>query len=67
MSIAMEWSTRIMTIAVEMAIPAAGGYWLDRRIHTLPLFVLLGAVLGISVGMYHLWQIAREQGPQKHQ
>jgi F0F1-type ATP synthase assembly protein I len=65
MTIAMEWSARLMTIGLEMALPAAGGYWLDGRIGTSPVFVILGAMLGFAVGMFHLMQIARRQGPQK--
>ena len=45
MAIAIEWSTRLMTIGLEMALPAAGGYWLDRRVGTSPVFVILGAIL----------------------
>ena len=46
MAIAIEWSTRLMAIGLEMALPAAGGYWLDLRVGTSPLFVILGAILG---------------------
>ncbi len=65
MAVALEWSARLTTIGLEMALPAAGGYWLDRRIGTSPLFVVLGAILGFAVGMFHLLQIARQQGPRK--
>ncbi len=57
---AIEWSARLMTIGLEMALPAAGGYWLDLRIGTLPAFVTLGAMLGFVAGMFHLLQIARQ-------
>jgi len=60
MTLAVEWSTRLMTIGLEMALPAAGGYWLDLRIGTLPTFVILGAMLGFVAGMFHLMQIARQ-------
>lgn len=29
------------------------GYWVDRYFQTRPLFLAIGAVLGIVVGMYH--------------
>ena len=64
-AIAMEWSARLTTIGLEMAIPAGGGYWLDLRIGTSPVFVILGAMLGFAAGMFHLMQIARQKGPQK--
>lgn len=63
--VAMEWSVRLMTIALEMALPAAGGYWLDHRIGTSPIFVIVGVILGFVAGMLHLLQIARQQGPPK--
>jgi F0F1-type ATP synthase assembly protein I len=62
-AIAMEWSARLMAIGFEMAIPAGGGYWLDLRIGTLPVFVILGVMLGFALGMFHLMQIARQKGP----
>ncbi|MGO9113754.1 MAG: AtpZ/AtpI family protein [Thermoguttaceae bacterium] len=64
MAIAIEWSARLMTIGLEMAIPPAGGYWLDLRFGTLPVFVILGAILGFVAGMLHLLQIARQKGPR---
>lgn len=33
-------------IAVEVGLGFAGGLWLDGRLGTLPLFMLLGLVLG---------------------
>lgn len=65
MALAIEWSTRMMTIGLEMALPAGGGYWLDLRAGTSPLFVIVGAILGFAAGMYHLLQIARQQEPKK--
>ena len=62
MAIAIEWSSRLIAIGLEMALPAAGGYWLDLRIGTSPVFVILGAMLGFAAGMFHLLQIARQQG-----
>ena len=63
MAMAIEWSTRLMAIGLEMAIPAGGGYWLDLRIGTSPLFVILGAMLGFAAGMFHLLQIAQAERP----
>ncbi len=60
LAIAMEWSARLMGISLEMALPAGGGVWLDLRLGTSPVFVILGAMLGFAVGMFHLMQIARQ-------
>ena len=65
MALAIEWSTRLMAVGLEMALPAGGGYWLDLRNGTKPLFVILGAVLGFALGMFHLMQIARPKGRQR--
>ena len=54
-----------MVIGLEMAIPPAGGYWLDLRVGTSPLFVILGAILGFVGGMFHLLQIAGQKGPSQ--
>lgn len=65
MVIAMEWSARLTTIGLEMALPPAGGYWLDHwLVLTLPVFVIVGAILGFVVSMFHLMQIARQDGKQ---
>ncbi len=61
MAIALEWTARITAIGLEMALPASGGFWLDRRFNTLPICAAIGALLGFAVGFYHLLQIARSQ------
>ena len=40
-----------------------GGYWLDGRLGTRPVFVLLGAVLGLGVAMYQFFKTVG--GPNK--
>jgi F0F1-type ATP synthase assembly protein I len=60
MAIGFEWSARIMAVGLEMVIPAAGGFWLDYHFGTLPVFVFLGAMLGVALGMYHLWRMVLE-------
>ena len=59
MTIAIEWSTLLTAIGLEMALPAFGGQWLDGRWGTSPVFVAIGAALGFLVGMLHLLQIAK--------
>ena len=57
-----------MTIGLEMTLPAAAGFWLNlfRIHHTSPVFVILGAMLGLfAAGMFHLLQFARQKEPQK--
>jgi hypothetical protein len=64
-AIGLEWSSRVMVIGLEMAVPAACGYWLDNRFGTMPIFVCLGAILGFAAGMLQLLRIVRELGPKK--
>jgi len=66
-AVGIEWSTRMMVIGLEMAVPAAGGYWLDSRIGSMPIFVCLGAALGFCAGMFHLLQIARLSNTNRKQ
>ncbi len=44
-----------LTIGVATALFAWGGNWLDDRLGTSPLFVLLGAFLGFGGGFYSMY------------
>ena len=44
-----------ITMTLTMLLGVFGGDWLDRRLHTSPLFLLLGIFLGIGAGFYNLW------------
>ena len=56
---AYHWTSRIISIALEMVIPGLMGYWLDRRLGTKALFTVCGFLLGMALGMWHLLKIAR--------
>lgn len=51
---AMEWTSRITTISIEMVLPALLGYWLDSKLGTRVVFVILGAMAGMVLGIWHL-------------
>lgn len=59
---AMVWVHRVTSVSLEMALPAGVGYYLDQRWSTDPWLVILGALLGFSLGMNHLLQIAAASG-----
>jgi ATP synthase protein I len=59
MALAMEWVTRITTIALEMAVPTAIGYWIDQHLGTKILFLILAALFGFTAGMWHLLKLAK--------
>ena len=57
-ALAMEWVAKITTVALEMFLPAVGGGYLDRRWGT-SYWALLGLILGVVVGIWHLLQMTR--------
>lgn len=58
MAEAIQWLSRITTIALSMVIPGLVGYQLDRWLHTRFL-VLVGFGLGFASGMWQLVAIAK--------
>ena len=59
LAVAIAWSSRIMTISIEMALPGLLGVWVDRRLGTGMLFVVLGVIFGFTLGMWHLLALAK--------
>ncbi|MFQ5730651.1 MAG: AtpZ/AtpI family protein [Planctomycetaceae bacterium] len=59
MVVGVEWATRITTVGLEMALPAALGNYLDGRWGTGPWLVICGAALGFFIGMRHLLQFVK--------
>lgn len=58
----MEWSARITSISLELVVPVLAGYWLDRRLGTLPLCLILGAILGFVTATLSLMRLAKPPG-----
>jgi Putative F0F1-ATPase subunit Ca2+/Mg2+ transporter len=48
-----------------MVLPGLAGYWLDQRIGTVVLFMLIGFGLGCTAATVHLVQIARSNNGSK--
>ena len=59
LGVGLELASRITTIGLEFALPAAAGYGLDSWLGTTPAATLIGAVLGFLAGMFH----CRADGP----
>ena len=53
MAEAMNWVSKITTVALEMVLPGLAGLWLDNQLETRFL-TLLGFALGVPLGMWHL-------------
>ena len=46
-----------MVLLVTTLAGVAGGYWLDRQLGTLPIFVLAGFLGGAGVGAVGIWRM----------
>jgi F0F1-type ATP synthase assembly protein I len=45
-ALSLAWNLS-WTMLFSLLIPLAAGIWLDNKLNTAPLFILIGAVLGI--------------------
>ena len=48
------------TLAVTVLAGLGGGYWLDGRLGTRPVFLLIGGVLGVGAGLYQFFRASAE-------
>jgi len=58
------------TLAVTVLAGLGGGYWLDGRLGTRPVFLLLGGALGVGAALYHFFKVVagldkRQAGPKR--
>jgi F0F1-type ATP synthase assembly protein I len=58
------------TLAATVLAGLGGGYWLDGRLGTRPVFLLLGGVFGVGAALYHFFkgvagQDKRQEGPKR--
>jgi F0F1-type ATP synthase assembly protein I len=42
--------------ALSILLTAGGGYWLDNKLKTLPLFLVLGLLLGATSGFLTIYR-----------
>lgn len=65
MAVAMEWVSKITTVAVMMVLPAFAGYWADSRWGTDPWFLIIGASLGFATALLQLTRMVNGAGDRK--
>ena len=58
------------TLAVTVLAGLGGGYWLDARLGTRPVFVLLGGAFGLGTALYYFVKTVaadqkRQAGPKR--
>jgi F0F1-type ATP synthase assembly protein I len=58
---AYQWATRIMVVSLEMVLPGLLGYWLDRQLGTVLVFMIIGLALGCTGGLWHLIRLTRAE------
>lgn len=50
-------------IGIDLAIATTGGFWLgrklDRWVNTEPLFLIIGVLLGLAVGIFSVFQMLK--------
>lgn len=62
MALAVEWVSRITTVALEMIVPGLAGQWLDRRMGT-GFWMPIGLLVGFVGGLWHLLRMV-DLGPR---
>jgi len=58
---AWAWASRITSVALEMVLPGVLGYWLDQKLGTVMVFLVLGVILGMVGGLTHLVRMTQPQ------
>jgi F0F1-type ATP synthase assembly protein I len=58
-------ATQVATIAIGMVIPPIVGHFADEKWGTKVLFTILGAVLGLAYGIWHLMKLAGSANNQR--
>jgi len=60
MALALRWTNQITSIALELVLPIAGGFWLDRHYGTNPWWMIAGVLLGCLLGTQGMIRLVRD-------
>jgi len=56
-----------MRLAVSLTVGVLGGLWVDRKVHTTPLFLLLGFFLGAGSGFWSIYRTIYKPDRETHE
>ena len=46
-----------LVLLVTVLVGVLAGYWLDQRLGTIPVFVLVGLGVGLTAGALSVWRL----------
>ncbi|MDO5552280.1 MAG: hypothetical protein Q4G68_00835 [Planctomycetia bacterium] len=61
LAVGYGWAMRILSLAIEVGLVILAGYWLDTRVETHPLFLILATFLGMTMFFVQLMIMAGNQ------
>lgn len=62
LGVGLDLATKVTTIGLEFALPAAAGYGVDSWLGTMPAATVCGVLLGFLVGMMHAVRMSGQMG-----
>jgi F0F1-type ATP synthase assembly protein I len=54
-----------MQILIPILLGALGGWWMDKKFETMPVFILIFTILGVVTGMYSFFKTISELEKRK--
>ena len=60
LAIGYMWSTRIITLSVEMGLIVLVFCWLDRKLRSAPAFVIVGSLLAVAFFIVQITAMAKK-------
>lgn len=61
LSVALVWTSRITSVSLEMVLPGLAGYWVDKKLGTVAVFLFVGVVLGFILGLRTLIAMGKQK------
>ena len=60
LSVGLGLASKLSTLGFEFGLPPLLGHYLDRRLGSAPAGLLVGMVLGFTIGIMHILRFARD-------